>query len=160
MENGALLHQQYQMIRGSRGVLLNFAEAHLAQQITTPIPAFVNKSIAYLLVHNANVYLHWMANFAMQLNMPYADEAGYSDVQSISYLYTRVDELVISFINVYGDRLTETINGTTASGKSGESTPLEIFTHVATHEFHHKGQILSMFRHLGHTPPDTDVIRF
>ena len=160
METSELLHQQYEMIRGSRAVVLNFAEAHLAQQLTMPVPAFVNKSVAYLLVHNANVYLHWMANFAMQLNIVYAEEPDYPHIQNIRDLYTRIDHLVISFINHYESRLTEAVNGTTASGKSGQSTPLEIFTHVATHEFHHKGQILSMFRLLGQTPPDTDVIRF
>jgi len=33
-------------------------------------------------------------------------------------------------------------------------------THVMTHEFHHKGQIMTMGRMLGYTPPDADVIRF
>lgn len=160
MQNADLLHQQYEMVRGSRGVVLHFAETNLPGQLHSPVPSFVDKSIAYLLVHNANVYLHWMANFAMKLNMPYADEKDYPDVQSIRNLYMQIDQLVVGFINTYETRLTETINGTTASGKLAQSTPLEIFTHVASHEFHHKGQILSMFRLLGHTPPDTDVIRF
>lgn len=33
-------------------------------------------------------------------------------------------------------------------------------THVMTHEFHHKGKIMTMGRMLGYTPPDADVIRF
>jgi uncharacterized damage-inducible protein DinB len=159
MENAAILHQQYDMIRGSRGVVLQFAETNLPGQLHTPVPAFADKSIAYLLVHNANVYLHWMANFTMKLNMAYADEKDYPDLQSIRNLYMQVDQLVISFINTYDNRLAETIHGTTASGKQAHSTPLQIFTHVATHEFHHKGQILSMFRLLGHIPPDSDIIR-
>jgi uncharacterized damage-inducible protein DinB len=42
-------------------------------------------------------------------------------------------------------------------GYHDSATPLQLFTHVMTHEFHHKGQLLSMFRILGHVPPDTDV---
>jgi uncharacterized damage-inducible protein DinB len=44
-------------------------------------------------------------------------------------------------------------------GKKGKSSPLEVFTHVMTHEYHHKGQLLSLSRQLGYTPIDTDVIR-
>ncbi len=38
-------------------------------------------------------------------------------------------------------------------------TPMHLYTHVITHEFHHKGQILTMSRLLGYIPVDTDVIR-
>ncbi len=37
-------------------------------------------------------------------------------------------------------------------------TPLWLLTHTETHEFHHKGQIVSMARHLGYTPPNTILI--
>lgn len=39
------------------------------------------------------------------------------------------------------------------------ANPLKIFTHVITHGFHHKGQILSLNRHLKYAPVDTDIIR-
>ncbi|MCB0640529.1 MAG: ATP-binding cassette domain-containing protein, partial [Phaeodactylibacter sp.] len=44
-------------------------------------------------------------------------------------------------------------------GKPQETEALKLFTHVITHEFHHKGQVLSFSRHLGYTPVDTDVLR-
>ncbi len=34
-----------------------------------------------------------------------------------------------------------------------KTTPLGLLTHAVTHEFHHKGQIVAMARHLGHVPP-------
>ncbi|MFD1258692.1 hypothetical protein ACFQ3S_17935 [Mucilaginibacter terrae] len=39
-----------------------------------PVPEFANKSVACLLVHNANVYIHLLANFATQLDLAYAEE--------------------------------------------------------------------------------------
>jgi uncharacterized damage-inducible protein DinB len=39
-------------------------------------------------------------------------------------------------------------------------TALELLTHVTTHEYHHKGQVLTISRQLGYTPVDTDLIRF
>ncbi|TKC09723.1 DinB family protein [Pedobacter frigoris] len=41
-----------------------------------------------------------------------------------------------------------------------ETDAYGIFTDVITHEFHHKGQAMTMARLLGHIPPDTDVMRF
>ncbi|WP_345950387.1 DinB family protein [Mucilaginibacter sp. PAMB04274] len=159
MEEIAILQQQYQMIKGSREVVLDFAAQHLSDLLQVPVPAF-GKSIAYLLVHNANVYLHWTANFAMQFNREYANENAFTSISSIRELYSMVDLMVDTFLNHYRSKLNEVVSGITANGQNEQSTPLEIFTHVITHEFHHKGQLLSMFRLLGHTPPDADVIRF
>jgi len=39
-------------------------------------------------------------------------------------------------------------------------TLLQVFTHVITHEFHHKERIMPMGRKLGYIPPDADIIRF
>ena len=41
--------------------------------------------------------------------------------------------------------------------KPWSTTPLWLLTHTETHEFHHKGQIVAMARHLGYNPPDTDL---
>lgn len=38
-------------------------------------------------------------------------------------------------------------------------TPAFILLHVITHAFHHKGQIVAMFRLLSHPAPDTDLQR-
>ena len=35
-----------------------------------------------------------------------------------------------------------------------------LFTHVITHEFHHKGQLLTLSRILGYVPPDEDIIHW
>ncbi len=44
------------------------------------------------------------------------------------------------------------------SGEKFVATPLWLFTHTMTHEFHHKGQIATMGRMKGHIPPDLDLI--
>ena len=148
------------MVRSSREVVLSFAALHLSPQLQAPVAEFTGKSVAYLLVHNANVYIHWLANFAMQLNVTYFEAADFWNVESIKALYDNVDQLVDGFLNTYEGQLDTIVNGTTISSRTAQSTQLELFTHVITHEFHHKGQILAMFRLLGHEPPDADVIRF
>jgi uncharacterized damage-inducible protein DinB len=160
MQELTILKHQYRMVRSSREVVLKFAAQYLSPQLQVPVPGFSNRSVSYLLVHNANVYIHWLANFAMQLNVTYFEAVEFWNVESIKALYDNVDQLVDGFLNTYEGRLDTIVNGTTINGRSAQSTPLELFTHVITHEFHHKGQLLSMFRLLGHEPPDADVIRF
>lgn len=45
------------------------------------------------------------------------------------------------------------------NGQQKNASILKLFTHVITHEFHHKGQIISLKRHLGYIPAVTDILR-
>lgn len=47
-----------------------------------------------------------------------------------------------------------------ADGDTAVRTPALILHHILTHAFHHKGQIASMCRALGHPAPDTDLNQF
>ncbi|TDH29325.1 hypothetical protein EXU57_00555 [Segetibacter sp. 3557_3] len=44
-------------------------------------------------------------------------------------------------------------------GTVSQATPLQVYTHVITPEFHHKGQVLTLSRQQGYIPADTDIIR-
>jgi uncharacterized damage-inducible protein DinB len=44
-----------------------------------------------------------------------------------------------------------------SDGDKAVRTPALVLHHVLTHAFHHKGQIVSMCRILGHPAPDTDL---
>jgi uncharacterized damage-inducible protein DinB len=52
------------------------------------------------------------------------------------------------------------IEGEANPGSKIKLTALELITHVITHEFHHKGQVMTMARLSGFTPPDADILRF
>ena len=47
-----------------------------------------------------------------------------------------------------------------SDGDKAVRTPAFILHHILTHAFHHKGQIVSMCRTLGHPAPDTDLNQF
>ncbi|EAO54139.1 hypothetical protein RBTH_08368 [Bacillus thuringiensis serovar israelensis ATCC 35646] len=67
-----------------------------------------------------------------------------------------VDENVQRFLDEYYDRWLENIaNEVKWQKEPWSTTPLWLLTHTETHEFHHKGQIVSMARYLGYTPPDS-----
>lgn len=64
-----------------------------------------------------------------------------------------------AFLKEFENRIDIPINNSRARVENLKATPLMIFTHVTTHEFHHKGQIMPMCRQLGYPPPETDVYR-
>ena len=139
--------------------MLGFIENEAGTQLTTPIKEFNNSTMGYLLVHIANTYKHWSANFPMNKGMPYTDENSVSDIATIHQLFAEADDLVMDFLNHFNDPYL-TVTNKVRSGKTVTVTILELFTHMITHEFHHKGQIMTMCRLLGHVPPDTDAIRY
>lgn len=155
-----ILKQQYAYIQGSRHELLRYCALISANHFVQPIENFGHSSIRNLLVHVANSSLYWLGEFAMKKEIVYGKPDSLLRVEQIRPLFVEVDNLVNEFITTYpaNDRV---ITGWVKWVKKDCSlTPLELLTHVFTHFFHHKGQILTMSRHLGYTPIDTDVIRF
>ena len=112
-------------------------------------------SVRNLLVHIVNTYQFWIAETALKQNVDYPKYEDVPDINSIIELFNEVDAFMETFIASIDDR---TI-AFELNGKKDTATALKLFTHVITHEFHHKGQILSISRHLGYIPVDTDVMR-
>ncbi|SKC74793.1 Uncharacterized damage-inducible protein DinB (forms a four-helix bundle) [Ohtaekwangia koreensis] len=152
--------KQYQLVRASRAVAMDYYH-HVGEKLFFKVDTFNSKSISDLLVHIAHVYTFWLGNFALKKNLAYIPINDVSNLHTLQRLYQDVDVLVEEFLENFK-------NGSSAdvSGRAGTPpreitrSPLEIFTHVLTHEFHHKGQILIMGRLLGFPPPDTDIIHF
>lgn len=153
-----LLKTQYELLRGSRMVMLDFIERELPNQLTAPVAAFNGSNVRYLLIHTANTYKHWLANFGMRKELIFIDDESIEDISAIRNAYAETDSMVNEFLERFSGELEQPIINQ-LRGKELSITPLQLFTHVLTHEFHHKGQIMTMCRLLGHTPPDTDIIR-
>lgn len=156
----SLLQKQYELIRGSRGVVLDFIEREVGEELNTPAPAFGGNTIRYLLVHNADCYSNWLAYFALKLPRKSINNQDFKTVERIRELYERADDIVAMFLQNFEAELYIPVSGIHNRAGEVSVTPLQLFTHVTTHEFHHKGQIMTMCRRFGHAPPDTDVIRF
>jgi len=153
-----LLKTQYELLRGSRMVMLDFIKRELPGQLTEPIASFNGSNVRYLLIHTANTYKHWLGNFGMRMELPFIDDKNISDMDAVISLYAETDKMVDEFLGRFERSLEQPLINQLRGNKL-LLTPLQLFTHVLTHEFHHKGQIMTMCRLLGHTPPDTDIIR-
>lgn len=148
---------QYQTVQKLRGVIFDFLENEVSGDITAPVGNYNNQSVCGLMGHVAACYIVWLGYFTTKLppkpiNIP-------TSLTGIRNLYNDVDDLVYQFLNEYGSRMDEIISGVHDACGPVKVSAAQLFTHVYTHEFHHKGQLMNMCRMLGHTPPDTDVSR-
>jgi len=155
-----LLLSQYDSIRSARHALFSYCKRFDNSDLFKNVEAF-NNNIAHLLTHVANSYLHWMIFFDQQIPEVYFNKVDVAGMEDIENMYKQVDTAVYNFIEKYkGDYEQSFTKNKSRINIPITTTPLALFTHVITHEFHHKGQILTMSRLLGYTPVDTDVIRY
>ncbi len=149
---------QYDLIKSSREVLLQYCSSIKHPDFILENSSFGRGSIRNLLVHIADTYMFWIGKQALQQNISFKEYKSYPSLAEVKDYFNSVDKLADEFIGVFQNdsfkELKIIVNENTIS-----KTPFELFTHVITHEFHHKGQILSLSRHLGYLPVDTDIIR-
>ena len=149
---------QYNLVKSSRQVLLDYCGKISQKDFVTENSSFGRGSIRNLLVHIGNTYEFWIGRHALNLEMSFTEFNAVEDAQQAKEFFLTIDALITKFISVYSNTLLEELTFEINSQKINAS-PLKLFTHVITHEFHHKGQILSLSRHLCYLPIDTDIIR-
>jgi uncharacterized damage-inducible protein DinB len=89
------------------------------------------------------------------------DTAGWPTVSDARVLQREVSLKTVNYLSDLSEqRLNAGIELHFSDGDSAVRTPALILHHVLTHAFHHKGQIVSMCRNLGHPAPDTDLNQF
>ena len=154
------LRQQYTLVQSARGALIDYLSGIPFQKLHQPVEAFNNKSVCYLLNHIAITYKSWLDEFALKNPLLMTDESGWQTMNDVKAFYLEADDATYKFLSSFNDEQV-IITGVKARQNIVLSlSVLQLFTHAITHEFHHKGQILTMTRLLGYTPVDTDIIRF
>lgn len=150
-----VLKQQYELVRSTRELLFQFCEQISPEDYVKEIEGFGWGSIRNLHVHVAECYLHWLNNIALNNSESVLETNHVSDVNAMRDVFVEVDQLVERFLQTFESRYNHIIK---EEPTGDEFSVLWLFTHTITHEFHHKGQIVSMARHFGYTPIDTDLI--
>ena len=153
-----VLQRQYDMVKGSRNTLLEFCAQISVEDFLKENSSFGRGSIRNLLVHVANTYQYWIGKQGLKRGMEFTGYTAVNTVPEVKLLFEEVNALVDKYLKIVGREPFKTLILQTGQ-KEINASPSMLFTHVITHEFHHKGQILSLSRHLGYTPVDTDVIR-
>jgi uncharacterized damage-inducible protein DinB len=152
------LQKQYNLVLESRSVLFDYCKTIKNEDFTNENSSFGRGgSMRNLLVHIANTYEFWIENISLKKSIVFSPYENYQTIEDVIKLFLSIDEFMNDFFE-----LTEKSDNEIQYERNGQTTttePFKIFTHVITHEYHHKGQILSLSRHLGYIPVDTDIMR-
>jgi uncharacterized damage-inducible protein DinB len=152
------LHQQYSFVRSSRQVLLEYCQQISQADLLKENSSFGRGSIRNLLVHIGNTYQFWIGKHGLNLTLNFTPYQSVNTVSEVDSLFSGIDFLVEKFIARSAENPLEEFI-LEINGQPIAASPLKLFSHVITHEYHHKGQILSLSRHLGYVPADTDIFR-
>ncbi|RZL49975.1 MAG: damage-inducible protein DinB [Pedobacter sp.] len=153
-----LLQQQYDLVLFSRNTLIDYLSTINDTDLLTENSSFGRGSIRNLLVHICDTYASWIGERALKKDIQYHAFSHFKNIDDCAAYFKLVDAHVEEFIIKFEDDCLTGIE-ITKNGKGSLISPLSLFTHVITHEFHHKGQIMSLTRHLGYIPVDADIIR-
>jgi uncharacterized damage-inducible protein DinB len=155
-----ILKEQYNLVKDSREVVLNYMDKIKWDDITKPVEVFNNSTMQSLLLHTANTYIHWLRHSALREEHENLKAENITGLKDFRNAFDTVNSIVEEFLQSHPDPADKITGYIPWQKKDFTYTALELFTHVCTHEFHHKGQLMTMSRVLGYTPPDADAIRF
>lgn len=153
-----MLKQQYDFVLSSRNTLLNYIGCISENDFLTDNSSFGRGSIRNLLVHICQTYCAWIGERALGIEQEFLPFERYQTLKNCQAYFNQVDK----YIGLFTEKFKENELQEMELDRNGAVlivNPLQLFTHVITHEFHHKGQIMSLSRHLGYTPIDADIIR-
>jgi uncharacterized damage-inducible protein DinB len=153
-----LLKKQYDFVKDSRKVLFEYCLTISGNDFIQENSTFGRGSIRNLLVHIANTYESWIGIRGLQKTISFTQYDSIKTIEEVISLFDKVDPLMMEFLNNVSEYNREKID-VEFRGENQSVDPLKLCIHVMTHEFHHKGQIMSLSRHLGYTPVDTDIMR-
>jgi len=153
-----MLEQQYGFVLFSRNTMLEYIKTISAEDFVTDNSTFGRGSIRNLLVHICDTYSAWIGERTLGYNINYASFETYKNLDDCISYFDKVDGYMHQFFEKLKSDHEQEID-IFRNGETLKISPLRLFTHVITHEFHHKGQIMSLSRHLGYTPVDADIIR-
>ena len=152
------LNEQYNLVTSSRHVLFDYCETISEKDFVIENSSFGRGSIRNLLVHIGNTYEYWIGRQGLNLEINFTAYRAVENAWQAKKFFVTIDALVNTFFEHYSNAFLEDLT-VEINNQTIRASPLKLFTHVITHEFHHKGQILSLSRHLGYSPIDTDIIR-
>ncbi|GHF62112.1 putative damage-inducible protein DinB [Deinococcus metalli] len=151
------LRTLYPWVKFSRERLFAWAEALPDGVYTQDHPDFAYGSLRNVQAHIAGCYLVWVGRRGLN-DTPHLDSAAIPDVAAMREVFAGVDAVME---RAFGAFTTPDEEFDLPLGNEVlRVTQRWLVMHPITHEFHHKGQMLTMGRVLGHpypAGPDTDL---
>lgn len=122
-----------------------------------PISGFGHPSIWKQLVHILTCEEGWIHDLKNQAFAGWHAE-DCPTMESLLVAKHRIQEATRTYLgNLTEEQLNATLAERPADWGGELRSPAFILSHVITHTFHHKGQVVAMLRNLGYPAPDTDL---
>lgn len=151
------LLKQYEWAHNSLSIMLEHCARLDSEELARELPGFGHPSVHDQLVHIAEAELFW---FRIAQGLPWLEikPADYSDVPAIRELHARANGTARDYLTGLEDaQLHAPVRVEWEPGDGVEISPALMVSHLITHGFHHKGQVVAMCRLLGYPPPETDM---
>lgn len=153
-----LFTSQYNWIQRTREGLFQYCETLSPSDYANELESFGGDSIRNLHAHVADCYRTWLGIRTLGKPIPNVHPESVQNVHDMRAIFKETDDLVQEFLNEFKSKWDQAVQVTFSNGDIAKITPLWLYTHTMTHEFHHKGQIVKIGRQLGYIPPDTDLL--
>ena len=154
---------EYEWVKQTRQILLDQCR-ELDEDDFTKEFAFGFQSIRDSLLHVAGCYHAWLGSFVLsETSSPLLTKEVIQSMKldEIQNYFQEADRYVEVVFEKFAEKFDETIEKE-LPWREGSGvvckTPHQLLMHSITHEFHHKGQIVTMLRLLGHVPKNTDIL--
>ena len=120
-----------------------------------------HRSILGTVAHMVAAEKIWLSRLAGQPDanlMTLAEMPTLSDARTT---WEKTGYAIAKFLSSMSDKkLQETFTMTTSSGQTFTYVYFQAIQHVVDHSSYHRGQVITLMRQLGHTPPSTGMIGF
>ena len=155
---------EYEWVKQTRELIFDFCRDLDPNDFSRQVDGFGFPSMRDSLLHISDCYHAWLGSYVLlKTKKPITTKEDMAEIglDEIKARFDQVDLYVKEVFEVFLNHMDEPIQRKIPWRVDGELlsiTPGKLLMHTITHEFHHKGQIVAMARHLGYEPPSTDVL--
>ena len=154
---------EYEWVKQNRNILLEQCSILNENEFSKEFD-FGFQSIKKSLIHIAGCYHAWLGSFVLEKTKTplfTSEEIEELKIGDIKQYFLQADNYMEDILKRSSNELDNYIEKSPAWKQENESimkTVRQLLFHSVTHEYHHKGQIVTMLRMLGYTPNNTDVL--
>ncbi len=120
-----------------------------------------HRSIHGTLTHLAGAEKLWLSRMAGTPDKTMITPAEVPTIADVRALWEKTGFAIAKFLGGMTDRkLQETFTMSTPTGEQFVHTFTQALQHMVDHSTYHRGQVVTLMRQMGHTPPNTGMIAF
>lgn len=150
----------YAFNRWATGRLLDAARRLTPQDFTRDLGTSY-RSVRGTLVHLVWAEWIWLRRWRGESPKQVFAQEEFADAEAVASRWREVEREQRAFLDgLTDDRLPVRLAYENLQGERWEYPLLHMLQHVVNHSSYHRGQVVTLLRQLGHTPPPTDFLVF